>query len=112
VALGTRSRSAVNLKEAAKPLIEERIASMQTVRKLVRRLKELGQEVDKAPALEEGVRQLRKFREEFLRGWPSRVPPSPVDREAIAKAREAMRGGAKGMTKHQLVWGHKLSEEV
>ena len=62
-------------------------------------------------ALEDGLRQLWKFREDLLRGWPARNPASPIDRETVSKARDAIRRGDKGMSKDQLIWGGKQSEK-
>jgi hypothetical protein len=100
------------IKDKIESVIDERIASMLKVRMFVRSLEEDGQQVGKSQALEDGIRQLRKFREELLRVWPARRPASPIDREAVSKAREAIRRGEKGMSKDQLIWGGKRSEKA
>ncbi len=100
------------IKDQLESMIDERIASMLKVRKFVRSLEGLGQQVEKSQALEDGIRQLRKFREDLLRGWPARRPASPIDRETVSKARDAIRRGEKGMSKDQLIWGGKRSEKA
>jgi hypothetical protein len=93
------------IKDRIETIIDHRIESMSKLRKWVKILEKHEQQVENAPALEEGIRDLRRFREDLLKGWPSRKPPSPIDRMAIAKAREAIARGEKGMTKEELVWG-------
>ena len=100
-----------DIKDKIESIIDERITSMMNLRKLVNDLGKLGQTVEKAQALDEGIRQLRRFREDFLKRWPSPKQPLPIDRDAISKAREAIRGGAKGMTKDQMIWRGKRSEK-
>jgi hypothetical protein len=100
------------IKDQIESIIDERIAGMLKARKFVRSLEDLGQQVEKSQALEEGIRELRKFREDLLRGWPSRKPPAPIDREAVSKAREAIRRGEKGMSKDQLIWEGKRQEKT
>jgi len=92
-------------------IIDERLVGMLENRKLVLILEKAGQQVEKSQTLEDGIRQLRKFREEYLRGWPSRSQPAPIDREAIAKAREAIRAGEKGLSKDQMIWMGQRSEK-
>ena len=100
------------IKDHLESIIDERIASILKVRKFVRSLEGLGQHVEKSQALEDGIRQLRKFREDLLRGWPARSPASPIDWETVSKARDAIRRGEKGMSKDQLIWGGKRSEKA
>lgn len=100
------------IKDKIESIIDERIARMLKVRKFVQIVAKLGQHVEKSQALEEGIRDLRKFREDLLRGWPTRRPPSAIDHETISKAREAIRRGEKGMNKDQLIWGDKRSEKA
>jgi hypothetical protein len=100
------------IKDKIEWIIDERIARLLNLRKFVQSLEELGQQVEKAKALDEGIRELRKFREDLLGGWPSRRPPSPIDPDAVAKAREAIRRGDKGMSKRELIWGDKRSEKA
>ncbi len=98
------------IRNTIESIIDERIASMLKLRKFVQSVKRLGQPVENSEALEEGIRELREFREDLLKGWPSRRPPAPIDREAVSKARDAIRRGEKGMSKDQLVWRDKRSE--
>ena len=100
------------IKDYLESIIDERIASMLKARKFVRSLEGLGQQVEKSQALEDGIRQLRKFREGLLRGWPERGPASPLDRETVSKTRDAIRRGEKGMSKDQLIWRGKRSEKA
>jgi hypothetical protein len=100
------------LKDKIESIFDEQIASMLKSRKLVNMLQKHGQHVENADALEDGIRDLRRFREKMLKGWPSRKPPSPIDGDAIAKAREAIARGEKGLSKDELVWGNKRSERV
>ena len=97
------------LKNVIESLIDDRIASMSRLRdKLVRPLNERGCIVDNAPHLEEGIRDLRQFRHDLLRNWPSSSKlPTAIDRAAIAEARAAIASGAKGLRKDQLKWGHE-----
>jgi hypothetical protein len=101
-----------DVKDKFESLIDERIASMLKTGELIRSLEALGQQVDNSTALEEGIRQLRKFREDFLRRFPSSRPPSPVDREALAKAREDFGAGHNFLKKGQMVWRDKRSEKA
>jgi HAMP domain-containing protein len=100
------------VKDIIESAIEKRLAGMLKAREVVDIVEELGHQVEDAQALEEGIRQLRKFREEFLRGWPSRVPPSPIDQEAINKARQSFRDGYRGLSKGQMIWKDKRSENA
>jgi hypothetical protein len=97
------------IKDKIESIIDERIARMLNVRKFVDCLKNLEQEVKNAQALEDGIRDLRRFREELLKGWPSRKPSSPLNKAAIAEARAAMNRGEKGMSKDELAWGNRRS---
>jgi hypothetical protein len=101
-----------DIKDKIESIIDEQIAGMLKLRRFVQGVEELSQHVKKSQALEEGIRELRKFREDLLRGWPSRRPPSPIDREAVSKAREAILRGEKGMSKDQLMWRDKGSEKA
>jgi hypothetical protein len=101
-----------DIKDNIESIIDEQIARMLSVRKLARCVEQLGQTVAKSGALEEGIRELRRFREDFFRGWPSRKRPSPINREAISKAREAIGRGEKGISKDQLIWRDKPSEKT
>lgn len=98
-----------SIKDKIESIIDEQIAGMLKLRKFVRSVEQRGQNVEKSQTLEEGIRELRKFREDFLRDWPSRRPPSPIDREAVSKAREAIRRGEKGMSEEQLIWKDERS---
>jgi hypothetical protein len=100
-----------DIRNAIESLIDERVGSMLKLRKLVQSVEKFGQPVERSRALEEGIRELRQFREDLLRGWPSRKPPAPLDREGVSRAREALRRGEKGMSKDQLVWRDKRSEK-
>jgi hypothetical protein len=100
------------IKDKIESIIDERIASMLKIRKIISMLQEQEQQVENAPALEGGIRDLRRFREEILKGWPSRKPPSAIDRAAVAKARDAIARGDKGMSKDELVWGDQRSEKA
>jgi hypothetical protein len=93
-----------DIKDVVESMIDARIASMSRGRKMVALLGELGQQIENAKLLEDGIRDLRKFREDVLKGWPSRKPPSSIDRTAIAQAREAIARGEKGMRKSDLVY--------
>jgi hypothetical protein len=92
------------IRDEIESIIDERIASMLKARKFVNCLQKLEQEVKNAQALEDGIRGLRSFREDFLKRWPTAKPPSPLDQAAIAEARAAIRRGEKGMSKSELVW--------
>jgi len=99
------------IKDTIESIIDERIASMLSLRKCVHLLNSHQQDVENAQALEDGIRGLRRFRDDFLKGGPSRKPPAPIDHQAIAKARSEIAAGRKGMSKDQLVWGKtKVSE--
>jgi hypothetical protein len=100
------------IKDKIETIIDERIEVLSKLRKWVKSLEKHEQQVENAPALEDGIRDLRRFREDILKGWPSRKPPSPIDRTAVDKAREAIARGEKGMSKEELVWGHKRSEKA
>lgn len=95
------------VKDRIESLIDNRVSNMQGLRQLVGKLKKLGKEVEKAQSLEDGIRSLRTFRENLLRKLPSRKPPSPINKDTVDKARDAIRRGEKGLTKHELVWGRK-----
>lgn len=92
------------IKDTIESIIDERSACMLKLRRLVNHLKE--QEVENAQALEDGIRDLRRFREDFLKGWPSCKSPTPIDQSAITKAREGFAHGQKGLTKNDLIWGN------
>jgi len=100
------------IKDTVESIIDERIARMLKVRTLVNCLKDLEQEVKNAQALEDGIRDLRRFRENLWKGWPSRKPPSPVDRTALAEARAAFQRGERRMSKDELVWRNRQSERA
>lgn len=100
-----------DIKDKIESILDEQIAGMLKLRKFVQSVEELGHHVEKSQALEAGIRVLRNFREDFLRGWPARRPPSPINREAVANARAAMRRGEQGMSKDQLIWRDKRSEK-
>jgi hypothetical protein len=86
---------------------------MLKARRFVNCLKEdFEQEVKNAQALEDGIRDLRRFREDLLKGWPSRKPPSALNQAAIADARTAIKRGEKGMSKDELVWGNSRSDKA
>jgi flagellar biosynthesis/type III secretory pathway protein FliH len=87
--------------------IDERMASMIRLRdNLVKMIGENGYPVENAQQLEDGIRELRRFRENILRDWPSPSrQPSPINRKAVAEAREAIARGEKGLRKQDLVWG-------
>lgn len=95
------------LRNVIESLIDDRIANMSRLRdKLVKPLKVRACIVDNAPQLEEGIRDLRQFRHELLRNWPSSSrQPSALDHAAIAEARAAIASGSKGLRKDQLKWG-------
>jgi hypothetical protein len=99
------------VKDTIESIIDERVTAMMKARKLVRRLKDIGQHVETSRSLEDGIRQLRTFREEFFRRWPSQRPPSPINRDAIAKARESFQNGHRGLSKDQMIWRDKRSEK-
>jgi len=93
------------LKDTIESIIDERIARMLKLRKVVNYLAEEHEyQVENTQALEDGIRDLRKFREDMLKGWPSRKPPSPIDRTVIAQAREAIARGEKGLRKSELIY--------
>jgi hypothetical protein len=95
------------IKNEIESLIDGRIASMTEVRdKIVKTLEEKEYHVENAHQLEDGIRELRQFRENLLKDWPpSGQVPSPLNKEAIAEARKAIANGGNGMKKSELVWG-------
>jgi beta-glucosidase-like glycosyl hydrolase len=101
------------LKDLIESLIDERVANLLRLRKLVKFYEEEGCSVENAHDLEAGIRDLRTFRENILKGWPCRsTPPSPINKEAIAKAREAIARGERGMRKDEMIWRNKSSDKV
>ena len=91
-----------NLDEVRKTLesfIDEQIAKMANVRDgLVRALEERDYRVENKQQLEHSIRDLRTFRENILKDWPSSSrKPAPLNRQAIAEARAAIARGEKGM---------------
>jgi vacuolar-type H+-ATPase subunit I/STV1 len=100
------------IKDEIETIIDERIERLSKLRKWVKSLEEQEEQVENAPSLEEAIRDLRRFREDILKGWPSRKPPAPLDRKAIAQAREAIARGEKGMSKDELIWGNKRSDKA
>lgn len=97
------------IKDTIESIIDERIFRMLKLRTFVNCLKDAEQKVKNAQALEEGIRELRRFREDLLKGWPSHKPPSKLNRAAIAEARAAIKHGEKGMSKDELVWSNRRS---
>ena len=74
--------------------------------KLVGPLGEWECRVENADDLERGIRDLRQFRHDLLRNWPSsNALPSAIDKAAIAEARAAIASGTGGLKKDQLKWG-------
>ena len=109
----TVSENFDEVKNAIESLIDRRIASMMEIRdKLVARLNKKDHPIANAPQLDEAIVDLRKFRESILKDWPSpeSQPFLPVDRKAIAEAREAIARGEKGLRKDQIVWRRAASE--
>jgi hypothetical protein len=101
------------IKNVIESIIDERIASMTKIRdKLVKPLEEKEYQVENSQQLEDGIREVRRFRETILKDWPSlnkRV--SSINRQAVAEAREASARGNKGMRKDELIWGRTPSDE-
>src|SRR5207245_590294 len=81
------------IKDKIEAIFEERMADLLKVRKFVNCVIDHGHTVEKSAALDQGIGQLRQFREDFMKRFPSRRPPLPIDREGIARAREAFRNG-------------------
>ena len=84
------------VRDKIETIIDERIAAMSTVRKLVESLEKVDHHVENAQAITDGIRDLRAFREEMLKGWPSRKRPSPIDKAAIAKVARRHRSRREG----------------
>jgi hypothetical protein len=95
------------LKNFIEAFIDQRIAKMTEVQNdIVLNLAKLDYHVENAQQLEDGIRGMRKFRENILKEWPAaNKPPAPVNQNAVAEARKAFAGGYKGLSKDQLVWG-------
>jgi hypothetical protein len=96
-----------DLKNAIESIIDERISTMSQLRdKMVKKLEERDYKVENAQQLEDAIRDLRQFRQDILKEWPSpNKPPSSLNRQAIAEAREAIARGEKGLRKDELIWG-------
>jgi hypothetical protein len=90
-----------DLKNAIESIIDERISTMSQLRdKMVKKLEERDYKVENAQQLEDAIRDLRQFRQDILKEWPSpNKPPSSLNRQAIAEAREAIARGEKGLRK-------------
>ena len=98
------------LKNTIESIIDVQIGSMMNGQKLVEVLKSQECVVENADQLEEGIRSLRLFRENLIKGWPSTDrQPSPLNTEAIAKARTAIANGCKGLRKGEMVYGREAS---
>ncbi|HWY87641.1 MAG TPA: hypothetical protein VNX28_12990 [Gemmataceae bacterium] len=100
-----------DLKDLFETFIDESIAEMTTTqRDIVLMLEKADYHVENAQQLEDGIRSMRKFRENILKEWPaSGKNPSPINREAVDEARKAIAAGYKGLSKDQLVWGRALA---
>lgn len=96
-----------DLKNLIESTIDARIFVMTQLRdKLVKPLEEREYVVANGQQLEDAIRDFRQFRQDILRDWPSsNKPPSPLNKRAIAEAREAVAKGEKGMRKNELIWG-------
>jgi hypothetical protein len=101
-----------DIKDEIESIIDERMARMLKARDFLNNLEALDQQVKNAQALKDGIRDLRRFREELLKGWPSRKPSSPLNQAVIAEARAAIKRGERGMSKEELVWGNRRSEKA
>jgi hypothetical protein len=95
------------LRKMLESFIDERIARMTGVRdELVRLLEERDYQIENTQQLEDSIRDLRRFRENILKDWPSPSKrPAPINRQAVAEARAAIERGEKGMSRDDLVWG-------
>jgi hypothetical protein len=94
------------LKKVIESVIDARIASMTGVRdELVKMLEEKDYPVENAQQLENCIRELRRFKENISKDWPTPgKPPSPLNQQAIAEARAAFTRGDRTMRKDELVW--------
>jgi hypothetical protein len=90
--------------------IDNRISSMSQIRdRLVMPLKKWKCDVQNAQDLERGIRDLRRFRNDLLRDWPSNNRSVKFDKNEIAEARAALASGSKGLKKEQMKWGYDPS---
>jgi hypothetical protein len=108
---GAAAENFDELKKLIESFIDERITSMTGARdELVKILEEKEYPVENAQQLENSIRDLRRFRENILKEWPSPGRrPAPLNRQAIAEARAAIARGEKGLRKDELVWGNDPS---
>lgn len=95
------------LKEMLESEIDKRLATMTWVRdEQVRPLEEQNYPVENAQQLDEGIRDLRRWRESLLKDWPDpSKPPASIDKDAIAQARAALKQGKGRMSKDDMLRG-------
>jgi hypothetical protein len=97
------------IRKAIESLIDERIAKMTGLRdEPVRLLEEREHHVENAQQLEDGIRDLRRFRENIFKDWPRPGKrPVLIDRQAVDEAKAAIARGEKGMRREELVHPQK-----
>jgi hypothetical protein len=103
-----------DLKSIITSIIDEQLASMTKLRdKLVKLLEEKECPVENAQRLEEAIRDWQRLNDDVLKDWPSSdTRPSPINRQAVAEAREAIGRGNFGMRKNELVWGRDQAKKT
>jgi hypothetical protein len=96
-----------DLRKLMESFIDKRLSRLQDVRdKLVKLLEDRDYLVEGSQPLEECILALQTWKEAIFKDWPSTDnTPAPLNRQAVAEAREAIGRGAKGMRKEDLVWG-------
>jgi len=99
------------LRKAVESIIDERLTAMTNFRDQgIKRLEELGHNVDNADQLETAILDLQSWKQQIFQDWPSaNKVPSPLNREALAQVKATLARGKKGMSKEDII---ALSKEA